>query len=136
MPKVFALHEMELQPGVQPEEYERFFAEEIAPMPELPGWKTRLLKGERGARTGKYLVLFEIESLEARDRYFPSPGEESKEFTRFFEQHPEAAALEKWQKLGPFGSKPTCRPITSLSLSSTSLRTESTRRTIPTNVSR
>ena len=29
--KVFALHEMELQPGVEPEEYERFFAEEIAP---------------------------------------------------------------------------------------------------------
>jgi hypothetical protein len=41
-------------------------------------------------------VLSEIESLEARDRYLPSPGEESEEFTRFFEQHPEAAAaLEK-----------------------------------------
>jgi hypothetical protein len=106
MPKVFALHEMELQPGVQPEEYERFFAEEIAPMPELPGWRTRLLKGERGARTGKYLVLFEIESLEARDRYFPRPGEESKEFTRFFEQHPEAAAaMEKWEKYSPFDSE-------------------------------
>src|SRR6187200_2399509 len=62
MPKVFAVHEMELEPGVEPEEYERFFAEEIAPMAELPGWKTRLLKGDRGARTGKYLVLFEIES--------------------------------------------------------------------------
>jgi hypothetical protein len=62
----------------------------------LPGWKTHLLKGDRGARAGKYLVLFEIESLEARDRYFPRPGEESEEFTRFFEQHPDAAAaLEK-----------------------------------------
>jgi hypothetical protein len=39
MPKVFGLHEMELPPGVEPEEYERFFAEEIAPMPKLPGWK-------------------------------------------------------------------------------------------------
>jgi hypothetical protein len=54
----------------------------------------------------RFLVLLEIESLEARDRYFPRPGEESEEFTRFFDQHPEAAAaLEKWQKLGPFGSK-------------------------------
>jgi hypothetical protein len=106
MPKVFGLHEIELQPGVDPEEYERFFAEEIAPSPELPGWKTHLLKGERGARAGKYLVLLEIENLESRDRYFPRPGEESEEFTRFFEQHPEAAAaLEKWQKLGPFGSE-------------------------------
>jgi len=101
MPKVFGLHEMELPPGVEPEEYERFFAEEIAPMPKLTGWKTSLLKGDRGARTGKYLVLHEIESPEARDRYFPRPGEASEEFTRFLEQRPEAAAvLEKWQEYG------------------------------------
>ena len=50
-------------------------------------------------------MLLQIESLEARDRYFPRPGEESEEFTRFFEQRPEAAAaFEKWQKMGPFGS--------------------------------
>jgi hypothetical protein len=106
MPKVFAVHEIELQPGVEPEEYERFFAEEIAPMLELPGWNTRLLKGDRGARTGKYLVLFEIESLEARDRYFPRPGEASEEFTRFLEQRPEAAAaMEKWEKYGRVDSE-------------------------------
>jgi hypothetical protein len=106
MPKVFAVHEMELEPGVEPEEYERFFAEEIAPMAELPGWKTRLLKGDRGARTGKYLVLFEIESLEARDRYFPRPREASEEFRRFFEERPEAAAaMEKWEKYAPFDSE-------------------------------
>ena len=39
MPKVFGLHEMELQPGVEPEEYERFFAEEMIPTLTLPGWK-------------------------------------------------------------------------------------------------
>jgi hypothetical protein len=100
------LHEIELQPGVEPEEYERVFAEEIASSFTLPGWKIHLLKGERGTRDGKYLVLLEIESLEARDRYFPRPGEESEEFTRFLEQHPEAAAaFEKWQKMGPYGSK-------------------------------
>lgn len=105
MPKVFGLHEVELQPGVEPKEYERFFAEEIAPTLEIPGFKTRLLKGDRGVRTGKYLVFLEIESLEVRDRYFPRPGEESEEFTHFFEQHPEAAAaMEKWQKYSPFGS--------------------------------
>jgi hypothetical protein len=101
MAKVFGLHEIELPPGVEPEEYERFFAEETASMLELAGWKTRLLKGDRGARTGKYLVLFEIESQEARDRYFPRPGEASEEFTRFFEQRPEAAAaLKKLQEYG------------------------------------
>jgi hypothetical protein len=84
----------------------RFFAERIASSFTLPGWKTHLLKGDRGARAGKYLVLLEIESLEARDRYFPRPGEESEEFTQLFEQHPEAAAaFDQWQKLGPFGSE-------------------------------
>jgi hypothetical protein len=119
MSKVFGLHEIELQPGVEPEEYERVFAEEIASSFTLPGWKTHLLKGERGTRDGKYLVLLEIESLEARDRYFPRPGEESEEFTRFFEQHPEAAAaFEKWQKWAHLDRKQTLRPITSPSLNS------------------
>jgi hypothetical protein len=105
MPKVFGLHEIELQPGVEPEEYERFFAAEIASLHTLPGWKTHLLKGDRGARAGKFLVLLEIESLEARDRYFPKQGEQSEEFTGFLEQHPEAAAaMDKWQKMGPYGS--------------------------------
>jgi hypothetical protein len=91
MPTVYGLHEIELQPGVEPDEYERFFAEELAPSPMVPGLKVHLLKGDRGERGGKYLVLLEIESLEARDRYFPRPGEESEEFTRFFEQHPWSA---------------------------------------------
>ena len=30
MPKLFGLHEIELQPGVEPDDYERFFAEEVA----------------------------------------------------------------------------------------------------------
>ncbi|HJV13590.1 MAG TPA: hypothetical protein VJ625_06825 [Propionibacteriaceae bacterium] len=48
----------------------------------------------------------EIESLEARDRYFPKPGKPSEEFTRFFEQRPEAAAaLEKWEKYGRVDSE-------------------------------
>jgi hypothetical protein len=106
MPKVYGLHEIELQPGVEPEEYERLFAEEVAPSPMVPGWKIHLLRGDRGARAGKYLVLLEMESMEARDRYFPRPGEESEEFTRFFEQHPDAAAaMEKLQKAGSFGSE-------------------------------
>ena len=101
MPKVFGMHEIELQPGVEPEDYERFFAEELAPTLKLPGWKTHLLRGDRGARGGKYLVLHEIESLDARDRYFPRPGDASEEFTRFLEQSPAAAvALEKWLKYG------------------------------------
>jgi hypothetical protein len=106
VPKVFGLHEIELQPGVEPDEYERVFAEEIASTFELPGWKIHLLKGDRGVRIGKYLVLIEIESPEARDRYFPRQHEESEELTRFFEQHPEAAAaMEKLQRYSTLGTE-------------------------------
>ena len=43
-------------------------------------------------------MLHEIESLDARDRYFPGPVEQSEEFTRFLEQRPETvAAMEKWE---------------------------------------
>jgi hypothetical protein len=104
MPKVFGLHEIELRPGVDPAEYERVFAEEVASSPTLPGWRASLLKGDRGARAGKFLVLIEMDSVEARDRYFPEPDSESEEFRRFMEQHPDAAAA--LQKLWTLESRP------------------------------
>jgi hypothetical protein len=102
MPRMFGLHEIELRPEVDPAEYERFFAREITKLPTLPGWQVRLLKGERGTRAGKFLLVFEIESLEARNRFFPNPGEESEESRQFFEQHPDAAAA--WDKAWAFES--------------------------------
>lgn len=48
MPKVFGMHEIELQPGVESEDYERFFAEELAPTLKLPGWKTHTDTGHAG----------------------------------------------------------------------------------------
>jgi hypothetical protein len=50
------------------------------------------------------LLLFEVESIEARDRYYPGPEEESEEVRRFDEQHPEAAAV--WQKYAALLGKP------------------------------
>ena len=100
MTKVFALHEIELRPGVSAEEFETFFTTEIGFEPIYPGWWAQLLKANRGERVGKYLVMFEIESLAVRDRYFPSAGERSEEAQQFTQQHPEIAALfEKWSTL-------------------------------------
>jgi hypothetical protein len=97
MPKVFGLHEIELPQGLTAEEYEQHFGKELAAFPTYEGWKIHLLKGDRGERAGRFLLLFEIESVEARDRYYPRPGEGSEEAGRFWEQHPEAAAvLEKY----------------------------------------
>ncbi len=91
MRQVLGLHEVELRPGVDPAEYERVFAEEIAASTAPPGVNVRLLKGERGVRSGKYLILMELDDVETRDRYFPQPGEESDELGRFMEQHPDTA---------------------------------------------
>ena len=73
MPTVYGLHEIELQPGWSPT------VRAVLRRRGRTDGRARLenpsSKGDRGERAGKYLVLLEIESLEARDRYFPSPGE-------------------------------------------------------------
>ena len=81
MTKVISIHEIELHPGVTTEEFERFLTAEylpgVAPMP--PGCSVTYLKGDRAERAGKFAVLFEVESVEMRDRFFPSSGEPSAE---------------------------------------------------------
>ena len=63
-----------------------------------PGWKARLLKADRGEREGKYAVLFEIDSVEARDRISPTPNSASDEAHAFDVQHAATIqpVLEKW----------------------------------------
>jgi hypothetical protein len=119
MPKLFGLHEIELQPGVEPDEYERFFAEEVAPKFELPGWNTHLLKGDRGERAGKYLVLLEIDSLEARDRYFPDQARSPKNSlssSNSTQKRPQHS--RNGRKWAHSVRRPIFPPITSSSLSS------------------
>lgn len=81
MTKVISIHEIELRPGVTAEEFERFLTAEylpgVAPMP--PGWSVTYLKGDRAERAGKFAVLFEMDSVEVRDRFFPNSGELSTE---------------------------------------------------------
>jgi hypothetical protein len=56
MARVVGLHEVELRPGADPAEFERV-ATEVVSLPMFEGWTTRLLKGERGVRAGKYLLV-------------------------------------------------------------------------------
>ena len=99
MAKVFSIHEIELHPGVDERDFERFFLEEVADVPIYPGWKACLAKCDRGSRAGKYAVIIEMESVEARDRYYPSAYQESAEGERFDRaQSPEIAQIwEKWK---------------------------------------
>jgi len=90
MSKVFGMHTITLHPGVKAEEFERFVAEKVSPV-----LNAKLLKGDRGEREGKYLVMFEMASVEARDQLYPAPGEMSEEAQQFFATH--AALVEKWE---------------------------------------
>ncbi len=73
------MHKLTLKPGASPEEFERFVAEEGYPaLDRIPGLRWRLLKGDR---EGKYLALYEFDSVERLRSYFPVHMEDgSKEF--------------------------------------------------------
>ena len=92
MTRLVCIHEVKLAEGADAVEFERSFTDFIT-QPEFVGWKTRLLRGDRGERAGKYAILHEIDSPEARDRYFPADGEQSEEFDRLVAEHPESAEM-------------------------------------------
>ncbi len=95
MPKVLGMHMIALRPGVKPEDFERFVAEQVYPaMTDVPDFEMYLVKGDRGDREGKYLTVLEFPSVAARDRLFPAPGQMSEEAQVFFARAGDA--LEEW----------------------------------------
>jgi hypothetical protein len=73
--RAIALREATLKPGIRAEDFERYVADSLAgPMNRhVPGVHAYLLKGERGARVGGYVIVFEFDSLGRRNAYFPRP---------------------------------------------------------------
>ena len=107
MAKVFGIHEVELRPGVSEADFEKYVTEGLYAVPQYPGWTSYLLKGDRGVRTGKYLWIFEIESVEARDRFAPAPDVDSEVAQEFQRQHPETITMfEKWATFTVPGTGP------------------------------
>ena len=43
----------------------------------IPGVRVYLMKGERGARVGGYVIVYEFDSLERRNEYAPKPDSAS-----------------------------------------------------------
>src|SRR4051812_38026841 len=70
MAKVYGIHQIELNPGVTAEEFERFITGKGAALLR-GGPKTAILRGDRGARTGRYLMIVEFESEDARNQAYP-----------------------------------------------------------------
>ncbi len=80
--KLYSLHKIELRDGVTGEELERFFNERFFPNWEIEGWNSFLLKGDRGERKGRYMLIHEMDSVEMRNRYFPEPDVATEEWDR------------------------------------------------------
>jgi len=73
---VLSVREFELRSGVKPEEFEKYAREELtrALSQAKTGTRFRILKGDRGDRKGGYLLIWEFESVAARNEFFPKEG--------------------------------------------------------------
>lgn len=103
MGKVYGIHEIELHPGIDEESFAKFVNQELVKVYAEMGWKTMLLKGDRGQRVGKYAVLYEIENRGARDRMSPAHNVQSEESKRWFAEHKELVdyLMKKWASFSP-----------------------------------
>jgi hypothetical protein len=73
---VISIREFELRSGVKAEEFERYARQELtrALSQAKTGTRFRILKGDRGDRKGGYLLIWEFESVAARNEFFPKEG--------------------------------------------------------------
>ncbi len=83
MAKVFGIHQIELKPDANVAEFERFVRDEYSALPRFHSWQVSIAKGERGENVGKYVLIFEVESLETRNRDSPDDGTYSPEFQKW-----------------------------------------------------
>jgi hypothetical protein len=74
MAKVFSIHYLELKDYADAAEFEQVVIDEFEKLPHWEGWQGWITKGERGDGVGKYAMIWEIESLESRNKATPSLG--------------------------------------------------------------
>jgi hypothetical protein len=73
---VYSMREFDLKSGVNTDEFDAFVRKEMANAlgKDAEGMKLLILRGDRGVRRGHYLLVWEFDSVAARDRYFPREG--------------------------------------------------------------
>ena len=73
--EVYAIHDLEIKPGVDLKEFETFVMKEIAPIyNKMEGQHLSLVKGDRGMRTNKYAIILTFDNIEDRNRIYPPSG--------------------------------------------------------------
>jgi hypothetical protein len=96
---VVSVREFELKQGIKADDFEAFARREISEAETRGnlGLRMHVLRGERGERKGKYVLVWEFDSIAARDQCFPKEGAGSS-----------AGFRETWSRirvmLGKFGS--------------------------------
>lgn len=74
--EVVAIRELELKPGVDVAEFERFVIGTYNPAWEaaVPGARGYIARGDRGAHKGQYAFVFIFDSEKTRNAIFPKEG--------------------------------------------------------------
>lgn len=76
MAKIFDVVPVELRPGVDEQEFVKFFSKQYAPLAVRLGFKGYVLRADRGERTGKFAVIWEFPSVEQRNHSMPEHKDE------------------------------------------------------------
>ncbi|MBT8394226.1 MAG: hypothetical protein KJN66_05175 [Bacteroidia bacterium] len=75
-PEVVAIHDVELLAGTDPNEFEKYVLNNIAPIyNKMKGQQFILAKGDRGIRTNLYAFIITFRSIEDRNRIYPPSGD-------------------------------------------------------------
>lgn len=90
MTKIMNIHPLELKPGVNPEEFERFVLEEMSQYVTGEGNSMRVLKGVKGNKKDQYVLVFDQD----REYYFASEEEQAERHKQNDENHPDNRKIE------------------------------------------
>ena len=90
---------IDTEAGITSEQFETFVQQKGVYIPCYPGRLWTLLRGLRGERVGQYLMLFEIESLEQRNRYLTNDGNKTELARKFWQQQPQNLMLFEIESL-------------------------------------
>lgn len=105
--RVIGIHNLALHAGVTAEQFEQFIAENYHRIEDYPGWKFRLLKGERGNRLDQYIVMMEIASEQALNQFYPDADIGTAEVGEFARAHQDTKQMyEEWKRFASFSGSP------------------------------
>jgi hypothetical protein len=75
-PRLLGIHHLSLKDGVDPADFERYVKDEWEPVisGRYPGMHLMVMKGERNADPGQYVLVYDIQSVYVRDWWVPRSG--------------------------------------------------------------